>query len=130
MLCDLVRFHTRLNGNATATLPSESYAIACFQPERVRDGFAKPLGRFSLLRKSPSRVRSSRLTGMASPPLQVGQWAALNSRCAALTRISLCGSPTVLFAGATRIFRCRSKPLRGRSRQSVPYLNRIFVTSA
>ena len=41
-------------GNAIATLTSETYAIACFQPERVRDGFAKTLGRFYLLR-SPRR---------------------------------------------------------------------------
>ena len=38
-----------IHGNATATLPSETYAIACFQPEWVRVGFAKTLGRFYLL---------------------------------------------------------------------------------
>ena len=39
-----------LNGNAIATLTSENCAIACFQPERVRDGFAKTLWRFYLYR--------------------------------------------------------------------------------
>jgi hypothetical protein len=52
-VCEL-RIPTIIHGNATATLPSETFAIARFQPERVRDGFAKTLGRFYLLPKSPS----------------------------------------------------------------------------
>ena len=43
-----------IHGNAIATLPSETFAIARFHPERIRDGFAKTLGRFYLLSESPS----------------------------------------------------------------------------
>ena len=162
MLCDLVRFHTRLNGNATATLPSESYAIAYFQPERVRDGFAKPLGRFSLLRKSPSRAiaRDHPHSDKWRASLLRNEPADLLNRMRVVARSFLtldgdgfapatgravgCPKFSVRYAYSNfplRLPHCplrwgyedfslSLKPLRGRSRQSVSCLNRIFVTSA
>ena len=93
-----------IHGNATATLPSETFAIARFQPERVRDGFAKTLGRFYLLPRSPSlRCRARQ------PPY----WKVLSFICYAMNSTNFLNRKRVVVRSLRRGW--ASPPLQGQA---------------